>query len=487
MKQKPTKWDGGSILPVSYSQFRNSIASRVLPYIWAPLLSFVLLFAVAACQRSEDEGTAVVQLPVIPERATGSNEENPSPATSYPEPASGYPEPASGYPPAATPTPGDTPAYPGQPTPTPRPSSTPTRSVDNTSALPHSSFLPFVWSPEEPTPTPTPSPEPTSTPEPTPTPTIDFRAVRAQLQAEGQDLGFSKIGFHAGVGGNRTGLGEWMRRLDEAGVPFFIKTVDDSGPLVDAQEIVRSSDVPHTLVYRRSGDEYDTPNYDLPPEEAARQHWQLHMEAFPAELDRNLVWLETINEPDKERAEWLGRFALETANLAMAEGFRWAAFGWSSGEPEVSDWESPSMLAFLRLAAANPDRLAVAVHEYSFLNDNIADAYPFKVGRFLQLFEVVDRRGIPRPTVLITEWGWQYQSIPDISTALQDIDWAATMYAPYPEVKGAAIWYLGNGFGGIADQAQSLIKPVTEYSLGNYFAIPLSPTQASISPEQFRP
>jgi hypothetical protein len=153
----------------------------------------------------------------------------------------------------------------------------------------------------------------------------------------------------------------------------------------------------------------------------------------------------------------------------------------------MSDWQSPSMLAFLRLAGANPDRLAIAVHEYSFLNDNIADAYPFKVGRFLQLFEVVDSHGIPRPTILITEWGWQYQSVPDTSTALQDIEWAAAMYAPFPEVKGAALWYLGNGFGGIADQAQSLIKPVTEYSLGTYFAIPLSPNEASISPEQFRP
>lgn len=480
MNQEPRKREGGFILPTSYSLLRRSIASRGPVFLWATLLSFVILIANAACQRTEEDSTAVVQLPVIPDRATGSSNGNSVSATDIPEPTAGYP-------PAATPDPGSTSAYPGQPTPTPRPSSTPASPVVATSELPLSSYLPFVWSPEEPTPTATPSPEPTSTPKPTPTPTIDFRAVRAQLEAEGQDLGFSKIGFHTGVGGNRTGLGEWMQRLDAAGVPFFIKTVDDSGPLVEAQEIVRSSDVPHTLVYRRSGNEYDTPDYNLPPEEAARIHWQLHMEAFPAELDPNLVWLETINEPDKERSEWLGRFALETANLAMADGFRWAAFGWSSGEPEETDWQTPSMLAFLRVAAANPDRLAIALHEYSFLNENIADAYPFKVGRFLQLFDVVDRHGIARPTVLITEWGWQYQNIPDTGKALEDIDWAAAMYAPYPEVKGAAIWYLGNGFGEIANQAQTLIKPVTEYSLGTYFAIPLSPNQASISPEQFRP
>ena len=480
MKQGPDKRDGGSTLPVSHPRIRQSLASRGALFLWAIILSFLVMIVIAACQRSEEDGTAVVQLPVVPERPTGSSNENPGSAT-------GYPEPIPGYPPGATPSPGSTSAYPGPPTPTPRPSFTPTSTAVAPSTLPFSSYLPFVWSPEEPTPTATPSPKPTSTPEPTPTPTIDFRAVRAQLQAEGQDLGFSKIGFHTGVGGNRTGLGDWMQRLDAAGVPFFIKTVDDSGPLVEAQEILRSSDVPHTLVYRRSGNQYDTPDYDLPPEEAARKHWQMHVEAFPVELDRNLVWLETINEPDKERSEWLGRFALETANLAMAEGFRWAAFGWSSGEPEATDWQTPSMQAFLRLAAANPDRLAVALHEYSFLNDNIADAYPFKVGRFLQLFDVVDSLGIARPTVLITEWGWEYQSVPDTSTALQDIDWAAAMYAPYPEVKGAAIWYLGNGFGGIASEAQSLIEPVTEYSLGTYFAIPISTNRASINPEQYRP
>ena len=64
-----------------------------------------------------------------------------------------------------------------------------------------------------------------------------------------------------------------MQSLDMAGVPFFIKSVDDAGPLVEAQQLVEDSGVPHTLVYRRTGIRYDTPNYLKPPEEAAkRQH-----------------------------------------------------------------------------------------------------------------------------------------------------------------------------------------------------------------------
>jgi hypothetical protein len=225
----------------------------------------------------------------------------------------------------------------------------------------------------------------------------------------------------------------------------------------------------------------------LPPAQAAVTHWQLHMAAFPQELDPSLVWLETINEVDKERSEWLAQFALATARLALDAGYRWAAFGWSSGEPEVADWQSPAMLEFLRLAAANPDRLAIALHEYSYLASDIGHEYPFKVGRFQLLFEVCDQHGIPRPTVLISEWGWEYQDIPDTGRALQDIEWAAAMYAPYPQIKGAAIWYLGGGFADIHDQTQRLIGPMIDYALGNYFAIPLPPQQAAIDPRQFQP
>jgi hypothetical protein len=445
---------------------------------WLFLFVLALMVFVSACQEPADDtgstltatrlASALEAYPAQVGTSRPSETEQTEDAATIP----GYP------PPAGTPAPDP---YPGSDTPAPG------EAGPETPRLPNETFLPQINQPAKPTPTLTPTPTETPSPTPTPTPTIDFRAVRAQLQAQGQELGFVKIGFHAGVGGNRTGLGEWMGRLDAAGVPFFVKSVDDSGPLVEAQQYVRAGDTPHVLVYRRSGNEYDTPNYDLPPEESARQHWQLHMEAFPRELDPSLVWLETTNEVDKGRSEWLGRFAQETARLALADGFRWAAFGWSSGEPEVADWQGPEMQAFLRLAAANPDRLAIALHEYSFDVDAIADQYPFKVGRFQQLYQVTDQLGLPRPTVLITEWGWAYQDVPTTERALSDIDWAAAMYAPYPEVKGAAIWYLGGGFGEIAQQAQKLISPVTEYALGNYFSIPLPPEQAPINPEAYRP
>jgi hypothetical protein len=72
------------------------------------------------------------------------------------------------------------------------------------------------------------------------------------------------------------------------------------------------------------------------------------------------------------------------------------------------------MLAFLRYAADHPDQIAVALHEYSYLDDNIARFYPYLVGRFQALFDICDRQNISRPTILITEWGWTYQTVPDV-------------------------------------------------------------------------
>lgn len=319
---------------------------------------------------------------------------------------------------------------------------------------------------------------------------LDFKAIAADFQGRNRELAFNKIGFHVGPGGNREGLDDWMASLDAAGVPFFLKSVDDYGPLLEAQTLMEASGVPHTLVYRvtngqNDGYQYDLPNYDLDPETAANVHWQAHLAKFPPGLDPQNVWLETVNEVDKGRSEWLGRFALETARLALRDGYRWAAFGWSSGEPEPEHWESPSMLEFLRLVAQHPDQLAIALHEYSYTADEIGFIYPYRVGRFQHLFQACDENGIDRPTVLITEWGWEYQIIPELNGAMADIQWAARLYSAFPEVRGAAIWYLGPGFGDIADKAQLLIEPVTDYSLSNYFEI--VPWPGKIEPSLLAP
>jgi PKD repeat protein len=307
---------------------------------------------------------------------------------------------------------------------------------------------------------------------------LDFAAVRESLASQGQSMATVKIGFHVGPGGNQQGLGEWMRCLDAAGVPFFLKSVDAAGSIWEAAQLKAASGVPHVLVYRRSvgdGWNWDVPDYNRPPAAEAASHWQRHRDEFPPELEpyKHLIWIESINEVDKNRSEWLGEFAYHTAQIALEQGFNWAAFGWSSGEPEREHWTGPWMQQFLRLAAQHPDRVAVALHEYSYVRDNLDRLYPNLVGRFQMLFDVADQLGIRRPTVLITEFGWVYDNIAPIGQAMEvDLPWAAELYAAHPEVLGAAIWYLGPGFGGIANRAQRLIAPLTEYSLQTYFVVP---------------
>lgn len=293
----------------------------------------------------------------------------------------------------------------------------------------------------------------------------------------------NKIGFHTGPGGNPTGIGDFMRALDAARIPFCLKSVDHYGTIFEAQEIMKKSNVPHVLIFRTStwgvsdGYDYDVPPYKDPkyvndPEGGADLHWRKTMAKLPPEFDKKRVWLEMINEVDKNLCDWLGRFAVRTANLARQNGFKVTMFAWSSGEPEPSGWETPGMLKYLRLCAKRPQQAAVALHEYSYLQTDIFDGFPYKIGRFQYLFQVCDRHNIPRPTVHITEWGWTLDTVPPPEKAIPDIRRVGELYARFPEIEGAAIWYLGPGFGGIADKAQKLIGPVKDFTLSHRFEVP---------------
>lgn len=457
---------------------RNQIL-RMMQYALTIFILVLALTAVTACNTSPlpPTATTVALLPaptLIPTELTS--------ITPAPEP----------YPVIVEPVITEQPAYPAKETAVPQPTNLAPETAVITQTNKQHIYLPLISQADNSNPVnQVDEVDEIASASPTPVPTLDFAAIQADLQANGQDIGYVKIGFHVSVGGNTEGLDQWMRDLDAAGVPFFLKSVDNAEPILFAQELMKESGVPHTLVFRKAsgGTTANLPNYDLPPAIAAQEHWQLHRDAFPPELDPNYVWLETVNEVDKNRSEWLAQFAIETAKLTMRDGYKWAAFGWSSGEPEPEQWQQPAMMEFLRLAGENPDKLAIALHEYSYLEDDISHIYPYKIGRFQELFRIADATGIPRPTVLITEWGWTYVHVPEPEPAINDIAWASALYAPYPQVKGAAIWYLGYGdtFGNIADETQQLIDPLRIYALTNYFVIPLPPEQQPINPAQHQP
>ncbi|MCP5096502.1 MAG: hypothetical protein GY943_13195 [Chloroflexi bacterium] len=306
----------------------------------------------------------------------------------------------------------------------------------------------------------------------------------------------SKIGFHTGPGGNPSGIGDWMKRLDTARIPFFLKSADSYGPLFEAAELMKKSKVPHTLVFRLSsagqGNSYDfdvppykDPKYVNDPEGGAEKHWRKTMEKLPPEFDKERVWLEPINEVDKNLCDWLGRFAVHTANLAQRDGIKVTLFGWSSGEPEPAGWVEPGMLEYLRLCAERPTQAAVAIHEYSFLANDINDGRPYKMGRFQFLFDICDRYDIVRPTIHITEWGWALNEVPGPSRAIEHIKDIGQLYAPYPEIKGAAIWYLGPGFHHVANQTQRLIKPVADFTMSHWFEVEEFSSSVPVHPPDF--
>lgn len=290
----------------------------------------------------------------------------------------------------------------------------------------------------------------------------------------------TSIGFHVSNGGNMTGIGDYMRQLDTAGIPFGLISIGNYGPINEGVLLMRQSNGTHNLVFRVT--DLDVPNYALDPATAALTHWGAVKAKLPPEFDKQRVWICPINEVDKNRADWLGNFATTFVATAMGEGYKVTMFAWSSGEPEPDQWKLPGMKRYLELCAINPTKAAVALHEYSFTIENLNAGYPDMIGRFQQLFAACDSMGIARPTVHISEFGWTHEEVPAPDIAMPQIAWAHSLYSQHPQIKMATIWYLGNGFGGIANLAQKLIEPVTTFMIN----APPSPIPPPPTPSTYK-
>lgn len=290
---------------------------------------------------------------------------------------------------------------------------------------------------------------------------------------------YCPIGFHTGPGGNPTGIGDYFRALDGVGRPAVLKSVDAYGFCRELAGLAQKSGVPHVIVFRLSGDGVELPDYNLPPEQSANDHWQRILAKLPPEFhqkgDKSHVWLEVINEPDKGHADWLGHFMAALAEQAIPNGYKICGPGWSSGEPEPAQWLEAGWLKYLALCQHHPNQAAISLHEYSYEPDQLRAGFGFKIGRFSQLFAACDQAGLTRPAVHITEWGWAYDDLPGPTEAMSQIADIAKVYAQHPQILGAAIWYLGSGFGGIANKAQKLIEPLKQYALGSEWQGGVSP------------
>jgi hypothetical protein len=311
---------------------------------------------------------------------------------------------------------------------------------------------------------------------------------------------YNKIGFLAGVGGNPNGIGDYVRQLDANGIPAVIMCNDGSTGLSDVFALETA--VEHVMAFRvvvgeggKPREYYAVPNYDAGPVTAGIMHWDLIRPFIPKEVEENRdrVWIFPTNEirawPDveggqthtpEEWGDWLGRMGVALATRANQEGFKVSMFGFSSGEPEPLIWRTDGMQEYFEYCAGRPNMAGICLHEYSYEVDNIRALYDeeadrgYRIGRFVDLVNACRELGLPTPPVLMGEFGWTLKDIPQSNRAMEDIKWAAELYAQYPEVLGAGIWYLGP-YLGIADKAQPLIRPVTDFSLTAVFDPPLPP------------
>lgn len=302
---------------------------------------------------------------------------------------------------------------------------------------------------------------------------------------------YNKIGFHAAVPGNLNGWGDYVRSLDAAGIPAGVMSVGGGGigDIIGCWEA--GSTVPHVVGvrYMPPDGSQDVPPYGSDPRQAAVAWWGWLYPRIGGDVKahKDKVWIVTGNELNKNQSDWLGRFYVELATIMHGEGFKLCALNFSAGEPEPEHWEMPGMLAYLQLCAARPQDTAVGLHEYSY---TIADIFSKKVGdnqfvpmepgdeytlvgRFRKLHAVCDARGLRRPTILITEFGWQQETVPDVSTAMAHVAKAAALYAQHPNILWAGIWTLQNWHSGcIPNCVQALITPLRDYTLTAVFPDP---------------
>ncbi len=305
----------------------------------------------------------------------------------------------------------------------------------------------------------------------------------------------SIIGFHYGPGGDKQGIGDYMRRLNENGIPFMMKGADDAGLCFEGQTIGREKGVDNWLIYRLStagqghSFDFDAPDYTQAPLEAAQKHWEKTVAKWPVELDKSIVWMEPINEPRAKASaedvqwenlhptDWLGKFMLEFARIANGQGYKVCGPSFNSGEPEVfstNDYELPGMLAYMRYCADHPDQAALSIHEYVWDSykhgETWVNWYPRLFGRVEAAFAAADRHGIPREfPIFVTEWGFAYRQAPrwpqcePFLTAYNE--WAAR----WPQIKGVAAWTLQEGWGGVDNDLVSWIGPLADYTIGRQF------------------
>ena len=79
-------------------------------------------------------------------------------------------------------------------------------------------------------------------------------------------------GFHYSIGGNKTGSGAFIEKLNAAGIPVMMKGASDAGLCFEAQEKGKQYGVENLLIWRATSDREDRADYWLAPSVAAAKN-----------------------------------------------------------------------------------------------------------------------------------------------------------------------------------------------------------------------
>lgn len=367
----------------------------------------------------------------------------------------------------------------------------PTESVASTTVEPTAGvaaevfvpLLPGGGAPTTATPPPTTS-APTDTPTALPTvaPTATPYVSNIPDYTPRPDLGPSKMGIHV-ARPNSEAIMVFVR----AARPAVVKGVDDLGFLAE----VKAASPETVTIGRLSVDPQD---YGGEPEAAAAA---LVVRQLPQLLNHPYVdYWEGWNEPDPnlDRMDWYARFEAERVRQLAQHGLRAAVGGFSTGVPELNEFE----LFVPAIEAAKAHGGILSLHEYAapdltFLYGDPLPGYPTYPDRGPLMFryrwfyrDVLEPRGLVVPLVISEAGidgilgnrpgpdglGWQdFQSFwveqgwgPDGQTAyLNQLQWVDNEARQDPYVLGYALFTAGGGRAWATYELAPFLPRLAEY------------------------
>ena len=286
------------------------------------------------------------------------------------------------------------------------------------------------------------------------------------------------IGMNVSVGGDRSGYGEYLKMLQQAGLPATMHSQTDFGAIIEA--CIENTHPDSIYSYRDlespQGVSLDVPEHagsadhytETPREYIGRVFNRLTDEFFNVAGVKDKVWLCILNEVDQLQSEWLAEFGLEVAKILWDEyQIKVLLFNWAAGTPKMDAWEKPKMLRLLKYANENPDSCAIGIHMYSYNIDDLTDGAPYRVGRIELVKKIWRKHGFHNIRVICKEFGFSQDDLAPPESGLQQFD---EMYKSglVSVDTPLAIWYFGLWHGNITQSAVRYTRAQEGYLLQNF-------------------